>query len=308
MITFLRHNKIDKTKWDNCLKESQYPIVYAESWYLDVVSPNWVAYVVESEERYTAIFPLTEKSKIGISYLAQPLFCQQLGLFYTEKIDVNLFLDLVIKKYRLIEISLNHTVPVDSNRFSVEVKRNYEMPLIADYEKTYLNYNSNRKRDLKKANKQLVYIKESTDISFFVDFFRREKGATIRNLSKEVYNMLKNIYAVGAKQSAVKLLVAYNASDKVCAAGLFLIRNQRIIFLLGTSDEEGQKNGSMTLLMDYLIREKSNGETILDFEGSMILGVAKFYESLGGIEKKYISLKANRLPAVVRFFKNRRDS
>lgn len=308
MITFLRHNNIDKTKWDNCLKNSQYPIVYAESWYLDVVSPNWSAYVVKSGEEYTAIFPLTEKYKIGISYLVQPPFCQQLGLFYTEEIDVNLILELVVKKYRLVEIALNHTLTINSDLYSVIAKRNYEMRLIADYEKTYSNYNSNRKRDLKKANKQQVYLKETTDIGFFVDFFMREKGGVIKELSNGMCEVLKNIYAAGVRQSAVKLIFVYNLSHKVCAAGLFLIRNQRIIFLLGTSDEEGQKNGSMTLLMDYLIRENSNKEKVLDFEGSMILGVAKFYESLGGKEKKYISLKANRLPSIVRFLKNRRGA
>lgn len=303
MITFLRHKEIDKERWDICIKASQYPIVYAESWYLDVVSPNWGAYVVLGEDKYTVVFPLTEKSKAGIKYLAQPPFCQQLGLFYTEEVDEHLFLGLIRKKYLLIDISLNSSNIFSPHNFDVVERRNYEMRLNSDYEKIAVNYNSNRKRDLKKALSQEVSIKETEDIDFFIKFFMQEKGLFIKGLKGNVAGLLRNMYTIGTKKSAVKLFFAYNFAHEICAVGLFLFSSNRIIFLLGTSNKEGQKNGSMTLLMDDVIHKNSNNDMVLDFEGSMIPGVAKFYESLGGKEKKYISLKASRLPVLLKFFK-----
>ncbi len=301
MITYLQHKEIDKVQWDDCIARSQYPIVYAESWYLDIVSPNWAAYVIEVENKYTAIFPLTEKSKVGFKYLVQPPFCQQLGLFYSEDTVLEPFVDLLKKRYTLIEIALNASNKLATSDSSVRQRLNLELNLNTSYERIYIDYSLNRKRDLKKAGKQGVFVAETNNIDFFIDFFRREKGLDINGLNHGFWQILKRIYEQGVEKSAIKLSFAYNVFHEICAVGLFVKRNQRIIFLLGTSNKEGQKNGSMTLLMDYVIRKNCNSNIVLDFEGSMIPGVAKFYESLGGKEKKYISLKASRLPVLLKF-------
>ncbi len=303
MISFLQQKQIDKEQWDNCIAESQYPLVYAESWYLDIVSPNWAAYVIIVENKYTAVFPITEKSTVGFKYLAQPPFCQQLGLFYRMHTALEPFVDLLKNKYSLVEIALNVSNELVNSDIDVYYKLNLELSLNTPYEKLYAGYNLNRRRDLKKAKKNGLYVSETNNIDFFINFFKKEKGLTISGLNSESWRFLKQIYEQGVEKSAILLSFAYNQSHEICAAGLFLKSDKRIIFLLGTSNKEGQKNGSMTLLFDHLIRENAYRNKVLDFEGSMIPGVAKFYESLGGKEKKYISLKASRLPILLKFIK-----
>ncbi|MBK7430609.1 MAG: hypothetical protein IPI62_06680 [Bacteroidetes bacterium] len=78
MIKHLRHTEINKSKWDNTIKLSPEGIVYAASWYLDIVSPGWEALM---DDDYKFIFPLCTRSKFGFSYLYQPHFTQQGGLF-----------------------------------------------------------------------------------------------------------------------------------------------------------------------------------------------------------------------------------
>ena len=52
-----------------------------------------------------------------------------------------------------------------------------------------------------------------------------------------------------------------------------------------------KKNGAMTLLITTIIKKYQNSEYILDFEGSMVKGVASFYKSFGA-EKEVYSLLA----------------
>src|ERR1043165_3544665 len=105
-IKYLKNNEIDKAKWDKCIDEASNGLIYAYSFYLDHMSKHWDALVIND---YEAVMPLTWNKKYGISYLYQPAFTAQLGVF-GENLNEWLIDDLlkaIIKKYKLIEISLN---------------------------------------------------------------------------------------------------------------------------------------------------------------------------------------------------------
>lgn len=293
MIVFEKHTDIDKEKWDTCIQHSQFPITYAFSWYLDIVSPNWNALIIKEHNKYLAVFPLTEKKKYGISYLAQPPFCQQLGLFYLKEkqVEIEPFISLIEKKYRHHDIALNEKNSLKNT--TKKTRPNLVLHLNTNYEHLYSNYSTNRKRDLKKAKNAGCIIQESQDIEIFIDFFIKEKGLDINTLPLETYQILVPIFKTGQKHSATKLFFAYNQNMQLISVALFLIRKDRMIFLLGTSNSAGRSIGVMTSIFDQLIQQNCTKSTVLDFEGSSIEGVAKFYKSLGGKEKKYISLKGN---------------
>jgi len=69
------------------------------------------------------------------------------------------------------------------------------------------------------------------------------------------------------------------------------------------SNEEGKKLGAMFFLVDNFIKTNAEKEIILDFEGSMIPGVARFYSGFGSIPETYFQLKFNRLPLPLRWLK-----
>jgi len=53
MIQYLEHEAIDKKKWDDCINNSMADRIYALSWYLDSLCPQWEALVVDE---YEAVF------------------------------------------------------------------------------------------------------------------------------------------------------------------------------------------------------------------------------------------------------------
>ena len=107
MIKHVTHNELDKIKWDNCIDHANNTLIYAYSWFLDVVSPNWEALVYND---YEAVMPLTHKRKFLINYLYQPFFTQQLGVFSRFENQAELtrsFLVSIPTKFKYIDVNLN---------------------------------------------------------------------------------------------------------------------------------------------------------------------------------------------------------
>jgi len=96
----------------------------------------------------------------------------------------------------------------------------------------------------------------------------------------------------------------YSKSGELLAAGAFLAHKNRLIFLLGNGSEMGKELGAMTLLMDNLIFQFANHQMELDFEGSEIEGIARFFKSFGSEKRNYYKLRKNNLPWILRLFKN----
>ena len=87
-MKLVSRKEINTEKWDKCILNSPSCVLYAQSWYLDIFSPNWKAYIWETNDEYEAVFPLPTKRKYLIQCVVQPLFIQQLGLL--KKIDSSL--------------------------------------------------------------------------------------------------------------------------------------------------------------------------------------------------------------------------
>ena len=124
MIKVLKHNKIDKTRWDDCINKSFNGNVYALSWYLDIIHPEWDALV---ENNYERVMPLTSSRKFGLSYMFQPFFAQQLGVFSTSQLsqeDVERFINAIPKQYLLTQYRLNSYNKVDYDSDIIARHRN----------------------------------------------------------------------------------------------------------------------------------------------------------------------------------------
>ncbi|MGZ4117920.1 MAG: hypothetical protein ACXVPY_10580, partial [Bacteroidia bacterium] len=87
MIKFIEHKNIDKQKWDACIQSSSSECIFVYSWYLDIVSDNWAALVLND---YEAVFPIASKSKYKINYIYQPFFTRYFGLYSKNKISEKL--------------------------------------------------------------------------------------------------------------------------------------------------------------------------------------------------------------------------
>ncbi|MCG9879609.1 MAG: aminoacyltransferase [Bacteroidia bacterium] len=304
MIRYLKHTEIDQNKWDLCIEQSANALVYAYSWYLNIASPNWEALVLDD---YLAVMPLTAHRKYFISYLSQPFFTQQLGVFTKASLlsqDIlESFIQSIPKKFRFIDIQLNEQNQVLNPKLKIRKRRNYVLDLSKAYEKISKSYNTQNKRNLKKAKKYELSI-QSIGFKEVVLFYKSHKALTTKGVKDADYMRLQQLMEEANVQHKLICKGVYDKSGELLASGAFLAHKNRIIFLLGNGSELGKEKGAMTLLMDSIIFLFADHKMILDFEGSEIEGIARFFKSFGAEKRNYYRLKVNRLPWILRVFKN----
>jgi len=301
MIKYLKHSKIDKLKWDKNIENSQFPIVYAMSWYLDRVCPGWEALV---EDNYKAVFPLTGKRKIGFHYLYQPFFTQQLGLFTTKK-DTNLrkFIDSLPLKYKYVQISLNENNQLPEGDWEVIRNQTHHLDLDHDVDAIRKSYSENTKRNLKKAQKHELKIVRNDRFSDLIRLFRENRGGELKKLKDHHFITLLDIMEESLHRDLGCAYSVYTEEGDYCAGAFFLKSFDRSIFLFSATDKAARKNGAMAALIDHFVGQHCNRKVTLDFEGSNLRNLARFYAGFGAKPVVYNGLVRNKLPGIIRWMK-----
>ena len=87
-LHLLPHTSFSHSRWDTFIAASSQRVIYAYSWHLDVVSPQWQALVLEEGGIWKAVMPLPTKQKWGLNVVKQPFFCQFLGIFTTPSVEL----------------------------------------------------------------------------------------------------------------------------------------------------------------------------------------------------------------------------
>ena len=295
-IKYLQNNQIDFDKWDQCIKRSYNGVIYAYSWYLNIVSENWGALVLGD---YETVMPITSNKKYGINYLVQPIYSQQLGVFSNHKTNpgiVNTFLDNIPSSFKLIDIKLNIFNHAEEGKFVIISNSNYELDLIQPYESLKENFTVNTKRNIQKARKHGISVMEGATANELINLFKAEIGGPKNNFGDNEYNKLRQIIAFAIRHRSGEIYGAYTAENTLCAATFFLKSNNRIINLVSASTEEGFEKRAMFAIMNEVILKNCEKNMILDFEGSNIEGIARFFKGFGSTKCEYQTIKLNNLP------------
>ncbi len=297
MIRYLENQQIDFEKWDHCIERSLNGIFYAYSWYLDMTAPGWAALV---DGDYETVMPLPSRKKLGINYIYQPFFVQQLGIFSTSSLSAEVttrFLNAMPRHFCFADLNLNTFNQVNeitgirtSNRIT------HHLDLIEAYEQIVQRYSSNTRRNIKKAEKAGVFVTSHGRPEEIIETFRKNRGREIKALSEEDYMVLKHLIYSGMHRGMVSIMSAYTVENNFCAGIVFFQSHKKTVFLFSGSTPMARDNGAMFLLVDNYIREMAGKELVLDFEGSSDPQLARFYKGFGSKECVFLQIEINRMP------------
>jgi hypothetical protein len=303
MIRYLNHSEIDKAKWDRCIAGSVNELIYAYSWYLDVVSPGWDA-LVDSD--YESVMPLTWNRKFGIYYLYGPYFAQQLGVFSVKNTDENKiseFINNIPQKFRLIQINLNTFNKISDSSVRVTLNKNYELDISGSYSTIYGSYTRNCRRNIKKAIDAKLTVDDNISTVEFMQFVMSNLGDRLPELSRENFRTLIKLLDITLENGTGRLCRVVTREGLLCAAGSFLYTSRRCIFSVCASSDEGKLSQAMYMLVDSVIKSNSGKSLIFDFSGSNIKGIAYFNSTFGARPLEYPYIYRNNLPWFIRFLK-----
>ncbi|WP_163716309.1 hypothetical protein [Mangrovibacterium lignilyticum] len=296
-IKYLKYDEVDTDKWDLCLANSPNALVYAQSWYLDKLCPVWDALIIGD---YQYIMPLTFRRKYGFNYLYQPLYCQQLGIFPTPtKEIIDAFYQEALKRFSFAQIHLN-AMNLPAQGMQVEVRYNLLLKINEPYTDLASRYSQSTTRKLKRASHYKLSFIRGLSLKDYLDF-KKENSAV--KLKKQDLMILHHLLAFSLSRNLGEVYGVYDKTNKLCAAVFFVRYQKRVTFLNAASSKEGKELSAMQFLIDQFIAMHAGKDYVLDFEGSMIDGVAQLYKGFGASPETYYFLAWNNLPAWVKWLK-----
>jgi hypothetical protein len=295
----LTRAEINESAWNRCVEQSPFSLTYGCSWYLDALCDQQWSGLIGGD--YDAVMPLVWRRKYGITYLYQPFFCQQLGLF-GESDFLPAFLETIAKHFRFADIQLHTgTAPLMSD---FTARTTYWLRLNTDYETLRAGYNKDARKNLRRLEEQYGHclLEETLDYDSVVALYREAYGKMNPLITAGHYQRLTSALRAAARHGALESYRLKSSDGTTLAAGVFLRSREHFHYILGGPLERGNTNGVHGLI-DRFIRQHAGSEMTLDFEGSEIPSVAYFYSKFGAEPVHYYRWRMNRLPRLLRWAK-----
>lgn len=301
MIIYLKHDEIDRDRWDKCVANSPRVKPYGFSWYLDIMAPGWEALV---DDDYDAVFPIPGFKRFGIKYIATPIFLQQLGVFSPYKPQtesINEFLTCMPDIYKLIDLCISQ--PVKHPEFTSTVRADYILDLSTDYNVLFKKFSRNCKRNIIASFENKPEIVEDLKPAELIRLFLSNKGGKIKEIKPRDYKRLESLMEFCLRNRKGKI-IGVRRDSRTLIYGLFYIDingNKTMILLANTPESYKKRTGYF--VYNELIRGSAGSGALFDFAGSSIPSIAFFMESFGSKNIPYYRIFRNRLPWPLRYFK-----
>lgn len=299
VIKYIKHKEIDFEKWDKIILSSSYPLVFAQSFYLNATCPQWDALVIGD---YESVFPLTHKMKFGIAYMHQPSFTPQLGVYgnVTSEIE-QLFFDYITRHFKLIEIELNASNTLQTSFHKPKTT------FIIDYKLGY-KLNQNTKRNISKAlDNKLLFMKiEENEILALSEKYLNPFLYKELNLSKYSIGLFDQLLKSAIEHKSLYSFKVIDEQQKLQAIAHFISNGKHTVYLKGINFDKEVSLGSMHLLNSSAIQFFENKCNIFDFGGGSKESLANFYKGFGALPLQYNSLKINNLPLIIKLLANKK--
>jgi hypothetical protein len=288
-IRILKRSQINDARWDDTIRTASNSLPYAYTWYLDALCPKWMALVIGE---YECVMPLPIGRKWGFLYVYQPLFCQQLGVFYKRRSDAILeqLITAALRKFVFVNLNLNYdnhltTLPTKAQT----KKKNLILTLSGKHSTLQKEFSDNTLRNIKKGQKAGLKFEEidQKDFESFTDFYIKNTAVKDKAFKSRHTKYLHKLTQQFIIHDCGRLYVVKTSGGDICAGVIVVENGNRIIHLIPAADEYARQNGGMHFLVDAVLNHYSATDKVYDFEGSSVDSIARFYEGFGATAEPF---------------------
>ncbi len=278
--------EVDVEKWDQALYQMKCFRPEASTAFLGSIT-HWDALIMED---YSAFMPLTYRQQFFWKKYVQPIWAQQLGVFEENPGELlPVFIEFLVKKQIRFHLHFHEKTDLRliPGTWKVIERPNFILSLDRSYAVLYKNFSNHTRRHIKKClmqNFQLNWVESSEEkIPAHVWEILKLKihYNDLRKLKKWVFhqNLKKNI----------KWAFIYD-NGVLSGVGIFGFYPQRIIYHAGVMKHQTRQKGGFYFLFNRLIEQYSCHDLLLDFEGSKIPGVARFFAGFGSHNQPFFEI------------------
>ena len=308
LIKHLSHSQINKAAWDDCIHHASNGLIYALSWYLDIVSPGWEAIIAIEDRTYVICLPLPVRSKLGATYILQPSFCQQLGLFFRYQPDessAEAIISSLLQKYFYIpRLSFNtHNTFIDfpdRPPLTVGTRETHLLSLNHSYDELSKHYHRTRRYEIKQAKKKQLKIIPSDDIGPLINIYQKYIEHKVPGAGHDPgQSLLRRLFAAIAQRATYKLYYVQEDDGSVSCGCWFVFYKNTIIYLFNAATDLARDDNGRSLIIDHLIHEHQNTGYTLDFETPPKDSLAFFYQSFGSSPTPFYHIHYYNVPKAI---------
>ena len=279
--------------------------IYDQPWWLDVIcgSENWDVVIYEKNGNILGALPYYFKSKYGIKYISQPMFTQHNGIWikykdnmveskkisYEKEVVYALLSEIEGKGFAFYQQaqspSLRNWLPFYWKGYNDSTRYTYRLNDISDPMALFSGFQSNKRKNIKKAIKAGYEVKFDISAKDFYELHKRsleKQGKTIFYSFELFEKMVTTAY----KHNSGRTAYIDCEGEMMCA--LFNLWDQQFGYnLISAINPETRNTGAPDLLVYSMIQFCSNKVKGYDFEGSMIEGVEESFRHFGATQTPY---------------------
>lgn len=300
-LKYIPHVEIDFERWDRCVSGTAHPQPYGFSWYLNWVALTWDALVYGD---YEVVFPLFPREKNGILFTTRPYGIQAAGPYSTIPLSaqwLEKLMEEAMEHFTYGEFFLSPGVALPSH-WTSEKYSNFVLSTKALYKELAAGYSAQTKRNLKKAQKSKLEFAQWATAQDVVRLWKQNTQEKT-HITSENIDSLKKILEFCLYQKRGILMAVYDEGNTLVAGQIWVQFRGRSTLLLNASSSYGKECGAPTLLIDQMIQLHAGSDHMLDFEGSSIPGLARFYSGFGAHDEPFYFHVENNLPWYLRWRK-----
>ncbi len=303
MVSYLKHEAIDKLKWNHCIAHAANGLIYASSLYLDIMADHWDAVIVND---YEAVMPLVWRKKYFTRYLYQPPFTQQLGVFFTNPLSSETYAAIeneITGHFNFAEIFLNH-----GNNNCFEPRRckehiNFVLNINQPYDNIHESYLPGFTKSLRRVTKNNFEYKKSDNIDEVITLYQQLYGSRVTHLTGKDFTAFKKLCSALQQQDQLVIREAVDGNGALLATVLLFKDEKRLYNVISCVTDDGKRKEVNYFLYDSIIHEFCSSGLLLDLEGSDIKGVADFYMKMNPVNQPYSFYRFNHLHPLMRLLK-----
>jgi hypothetical protein len=307
---FVSHHSIDFNAWDSLVLASPQGSVFAESWYINTILPEWHAVTVYDEKELQAVMPLYIGQRHLMKYSLQPILAKYWGLIFADKPFKNTYEEYSWKKkvtdaaiavipsslMRVVTYfhpSFDYALPFKQNSFNLDTRYTYRLQLNthSPFHKGFAEAVSKRVNKARKAGFN-VHSEESVEPLMELISQNAKSGKSV--LAPSYYAVFRKLAAEGYKRGQAFTKTVFDNENKKIASSIILNDRKCTYFLSGLIEPASRQTGAVPLMVTEILAEAQQRTHEFDFLGSMTEGIESFFRSFGARPVPYLAISKNK--------------
>lgn len=298
-ITRVSRQELHLSRYEKCLETAPGAPVYAWPWFLDIMAGKWEVLVWDD---YRYVMPVAFRRKWGISYVYQPVFVQQLGIYPAAPPDeTRAFFTLLASLYPYIHYPSGYGAEeAEAAGFTIMEHHTRRLRLGTGYPSLAARFGDYITQNLKKATLNQITVSREFQPAVF---FELQKVSRKIPVPADAWNRFRRLMEATLSDGRGLLLVARDPGKEAVAAAYFILWRDTAYYMAVCSGPRGRALRAGFALLDTFFRDHGHLPITFDFEGSSVEGVDRFFAAFGAESSPYYLFRLNRLPWPIRRIK-----